>query len=179
MKPKSLISIALLLFIAVALVFIVIKNTGTSSPAETTASGPGAAPAAVSTPEHQFIATYFHTDVRCPSCIKIEKLSRASIQANFASQLNDGELVYRMVNIDKPENKHYIKDYGLYTKHLIIAEQRNGKDVRWRDLPQVWSLLGDEDSFKAYVSDGIAGFMAGDSSESLAGTGTTTNGSSS
>ena len=172
MKTKAVLSIGLLVFVAIALVFMVAKNTGSSTSAEAATPAPPAestqaksAPDAANAPEHQFIATYFHNDVRCPSCIKIEKQSREAIQAAFGEQLEDGELVYRMVNIDKPENAHYIEEYGLYTKHLIIAEQRDGKDVRWLDLPKVWDLLGDEEKFKVYVVSGIEGFMAGEPKE--------------
>jgi hypothetical protein len=150
----------------------------TAQPGQSATAQQTSGPAAAAAPEHQFVATYFHNNIRCPSCIKIERLSREAIHASFSEQLEAGGLVYRTVNIDQPEHKHFIDEYSLYTKHLIITEQRRGKDVRWLDLPRVWDLLGDEDSFKAYVRDGIERFMAAEPGEGQAAAVTTSGDSS-
>ena len=109
----------------------------------------------------RFIATYFLTNLRCPSCLTIERMTVETIQTEFAKQLDAGLLQWRTINIDGEGNFHYVKDYKLYTKSVIISEYVNGKETRWKNLPKVWELLGNEDKFSKYLKDEMTAFMAG------------------
>ena len=64
----------------------------------------------------RFIATYFLTNIRCPSCRTIERLTAETIQTEFARELGAGTLEWRTINIDGEGNFHYVKDYNLFTK---------------------------------------------------------------
>jgi len=108
----------------------------------------------------RFIATYFLTNLRCPSCLAIERLTAETIQAEFAEELGAGLLEWRTINIDGEGNYHFVKDYQLYTKSVIISENVNEKEVRWKNLPKVWELLGNEKKFRKYLKDEIVTFMA-------------------
>jgi hypothetical protein len=109
----------------------------------------------------RFIATYFLTNVRCPSCLTIERLTAETIQTEFSEQLRSGVLEWRTINIDGAGNFHFVKDYNLYTKSVIISEYANGKEVRWKNLPKVWELLGNEGKFSKYLKEEMTAFMAG------------------
>ena len=109
----------------------------------------------------RFIATYFLTNLRCPSCLAIERLTAETIRVVFAEELSAGLLEWRTINIDGEGNYHYVKDYSLYTKSVIISEYVNGKETRWKNLPKVWELLGNEDKFSKYLKDEMTAFMAG------------------
>jgi len=109
----------------------------------------------------RFITTYFLTNLRCPSCLTIERLTAETIQAEFAEELSAGLLEWRTINIDGEGNFHYVKDYSLYTKSVIISEYVNGKEIRWKNLPKVWELLGNESKFSKYLKDEMTAFMAG------------------
>lgn len=108
----------------------------------------------------RFIATYFLTNVRCPSCLTIERLTEKTIKAEFAKQLAAGLLQWRTINIDGEGNFHYVKDYKLYTKSVIISEVANGEEVRWKNLPKVWEFLGNKERFSKYLKDEMTAFMA-------------------
>jgi len=110
-------------------------------------------------PSHYLVATYFHTTMRCPTCHKIENYSAESIQKNFAEELNKGTLVWRVINVDEPENQHYTKDYQLFTKHLIISEIKDGKEIRYKDLEKVWTNVRSEEKFEQYVVTEIKDWM--------------------
>jgi hypothetical protein len=112
-------------------------------------------------PSHYLVATYFHNTMRCPTCHKIENYSAESIQNNFAEELKNGTLVWRVINVDEPENNHYAKDYNLFTKHLIISEVKDGKEARWKDLPEVWTYVRNEEKFEQYVVSEIKDWMKG------------------
>ena len=65
------------------------------------------------------------------------------------------------INTDLAENKHFIKDYQLYTKSLIIAEFKDGKQVRWKNLAKVWNYLNDRNKFYEYVQSEIKNYLEG------------------
>lgn len=164
MKAKTVLTVVLLLVVFAALAAVVLKNGGREAKAveeKSAAASDSQLAAAKQAPQRQIVATYFHNTVRCPSCLKIEKYSREAIEGNFADELKDGRLVYRMVNVDEKENAHYVKDYGLYTKHLVLSDMRDGKEVRFKDLPKVWDLLGDEAKFKEYVVTNVRLYLDG------------------
>jgi hypothetical protein len=121
-------------------------------PALSVADDAGASP--------KYIATYFLTNVRCPSCLTIERLSSETVRTEFSDQIESRQLEWRTVNIDEEGNYHFVKDYGLYTKSVIISEEINGKEVRWKNLPKVWELLRNEGKFRKYLKEEISAFMA-------------------
>jgi hypothetical protein len=123
---------------------------------ETTAS---AAKAGAKTEQgSKVIVYYFHGKARCPSCIKIETWSADAVKAGFASQLGEGTIEWRVVDTDEPGNEHFMKDYGLYTKSVVLVEIRNGKQQRYRNLEKVWELLGSQKAFGDYIKSEVAVF---------------------
>ena len=105
------------------------------------------------------VAFYFHGNFRCAKCKKIEQYSREAIEKYYAEQLKTKALIFNVINIDLPENKHFIKDYQLYTRSLIIAEFRDGKQVNWKNLTKVWNFLNDRDKFHEYVRSEIKKYL--------------------
>src|SRR3990172_79535 len=83
------------------------------------------------------IVYYFHSTSRCVSCIKIEKWSYDAITDSFPDAMKEGKLVWRPNNIDKQENKRFIKEYTLFTNTLIVTEIKKGKQVRWKNPDKV------------------------------------------
>ncbi len=105
------------------------------------------------------VVTYFHTAFRCPTCHKIEKLSTKTVKTYFENELKTGKLVWRVINVDESKNEHYIQDYHLYSKHLIVSEVKDGKEVRWKDLNGIWTFFRDDQKFKNYVKTEIADWL--------------------
>ncbi len=108
---------------------------------------------------HRVIAYYFHTQYRCASCRAIEAYSREAIQSAFADQLKDGRLLWKVVNVEVKGNEHFIKDYGLYTKSLVLVCETRGKPAQWKNLEKVWQLLRDKDAFFRYVQDETRSYL--------------------
>jgi hypothetical protein len=111
----------------------------------------------VSTP--QIIVYYFMTTYRCRSCTFIENTTKAALEQNFGKQLKNGNIVYKGINVDEPENKHYVNKYGLYTKTVIISSVEKEKELKWKNLDKIWNLVGQDDSFKAYITSELRNFM--------------------
>jgi|GEM_PF-603039 len=110
---------------------------------------------------HKVIAYYFHGKFRCPSCKKIEAYAREAIegQGGFADLIKSGDLEWRVVNVEEPGNEHFIKDFQLYTKSLIIVDIRDGEQKQWKNLAKVWELLYDKEAFVNYVRDEIKAYL--------------------
>lgn len=108
---------------------------------------------------HHLVVTYFHTTFRCPTCYKMEEYSKDAVFFNFEDALKSGKVVWRVINVYEPVNKHFIKDYKLYSKHLIVSEMKDGREVRWKDLKKVWYYVGDESRFNNYVKTEISNWL--------------------
>ena len=143
-------------FVFIALIFFMVALAAQSVSAEDMAESKTTE---IQKPDQYLVVTYFHTTARCPTCHKIENLSADTIRSNFKDQLESGKLVWRVINVDEPENEHYIKDYQLYSKHLIVSEMKDGKEVRWKDLTDIWTLIRDDQKFENYIKTEISDWL--------------------
>ncbi len=111
------------------------------------------------------IAYYFHGTARCYTCKKIEAYSEEAIKSGFPTELKDGKLEWLVVNVEEKPNQHFIQDYQLYTKSLVLAQYRNGSQVKWKNLDKIWENVRDKDVFVKYVRDEVALFIKDESGE--------------
>lgn len=109
--------------------------------------------------EVKIVAYYFHGTFRCPSCTKIEKWSYEAIRKSFPTALEQGRLLWKPVNLEEPENKHFVEQYSLFTKSLIITEVKGEKEIRWKNLNRVWELLGNQEKFFSYVTQEVRDYL--------------------
>jgi len=105
------------------------------------------------------IAYYFHGNFRCDSCLKIEKYSKEAIEQNFKNEIDSGKLVFKVVNVEDKGNEHFMNDYQLYTKSLVITLVKDGKEVKYENLKKVWEYLNNQSKFHDYVKSGIDGYL--------------------
>lgn len=110
-------------------------------------------------PVHLVKVIYFTTDVRCVSCLKIEELTRRTVETQFASQLQDGSLIFQLINVDRPNNAHFIEEYQLVSKTVVVAEFEKGVQEEWVNLQDVWLKFNDEEEFESYVSEAISALL--------------------
>jgi hypothetical protein len=116
-----------------------------------------AAPHSVS---HKVIAYYFHTNTRCSTCIKIEEYSHEAIEKGFPNELRNGTLELRVVNYELPGNRHFIQDYKLVSKSLILVNVVDGKQTGWTNLKLVWQLYKNENAFLNYVRQEVRKYLS-------------------
>ncbi len=108
---------------------------------------------------NQLVVYYFMSNYRCPSCMYIEKTTESVVTTTFADHIKSGRVVFKAINIDEPENKHYDTDYKLYAQSVILSDVKNGKELRWTNLDKVWKLLNNDEKFKAYVTKEIKTYL--------------------
>lgn len=98
------------------------------------------------------VVYYFYGSPRCTTCKKIEKYTQEAIAENFSKEIKAGKVLFRGVDYDKPENKHFLNDYKLFTKSVIASEIKNGKEIKYKNLDKIWTLTNNEKSFKDYIT---------------------------
>jgi len=155
-------TILLLVFVGASLVVLIVRQTATAPLAAESARDQTAAD--VKAPVHQVIAYFFHGEVRCVTCLKIEEFAEEAIKSGFGAELSDKRLVWLPVNRDLPENKHFNEEYDLYTSSLILVNLKNNQQTEWINLFDVWepTLLDDKEAFIEYVQSEVRFYLEGD-----------------
>ena len=107
---------------------------------------------------------YFHGDVRCPTCHKLESYAQEAVETTFAEELGAGLVQWKPVNVDRPENAHFVKDYQLVTKSVILSEVIDGRETDWKNLDKIWDLVGSKDVYLDYIRENVKIFLEQDRS---------------
>ncbi|MCO6437595.1 MAG: hypothetical protein J5J06_10945 [Phycisphaerae bacterium] len=179
MKVKTIGTVFLLAFVAVSVAYLVIDETGNDdTPAAVVAEkpalgvesrerAPGGGQPAPANPEnqmaqsapriessHKVIAYYFHNTQRCMTCNKIERLSEEALREKFATALNNGDLEWRVINMEEPPNTHFVEDFHLVASSLVLVDLHDGQQRAWTNMEKVWQYVHDDEAqFKQYVAD--------------------------
>ena len=93
----------------------------------------------------------FHATQRCPTCIRIGQLAKATVEERFSEQLNSGKIEFREINIDLSENKALAEKFRAGGSALFINAIKNEQDNITEDT-MVWQLAGETVKFKDYLS---------------------------
>ncbi len=107
----------------------------------------------------QVVAYYFHVTARCSTCRMIQAYTEEALASGFGIALANRDLEFRPVNIQQPENRHFVRDYRLYTRSVVIVRFHNGRQAEWENLPEVWYLLDDKSTFISYVQRHVRGLL--------------------
>jgi len=141
--------------LTIGLVALALLGAGVAVWKRSSARAEPAGPPAAALPADGVVVTYFTTNVRCASCLKIEKLTRETVAKHFPAESAAGGLVFRVINTDEPGNKHFLNDYQLVSKTVIVSVRKDGQETGWKNLQDVWLKLADPAAFDAYVRGAI------------------------
>lgn len=117
--------------------------------------------AAEDKPAAKVIAYYFHGTARCPTCHKLEQYSKEVIEANFKDALASGKVEFEVINTEDKGNEHFVNDYQLYTKSLVISLIEGGKEAKSKNLTKIWDYVSNKQKFFDYVTSEINNFLKG------------------
>ncbi len=98
---------------------------------------------AVANAETKYNLYYFHNNTRCGNCIAFEEMSKKlapSLPVNF-----------KIINTQNEGNEHYINDYKLYTKSIVITDDKGN----YKNLDKIWNYVRDEKKFNQYIEDEV------------------------
>jgi hypothetical protein len=99
---------------------------------------------------------YFHATTRCATCRTIEAYANETVTSRFAADIEARRLEWQAVNVDKPANRHFIRDFQLYTRSVVVVDAKDPK--RFKVLDRVWQLVHDKAAFQKYVEQEIRAF---------------------
>lgn len=139
---KKTITLILLALVALSVVAMIVRNTRTPTGVATAVS-PVATPGVIT-------VYYFHGTQRCATCNTIERLTQETVNQAFARELAEGRMAFLSVNVDDKANEHYITDFALTTRTVVIAQKGRNEH-----LDEVWTLTGNPEQFKAYIEANI------------------------
>lgn len=158
MKAKSIATAVLGLFVVASIAYMAVPK-----PNEKSAGDLSSAQASNKVAKGKTVLVYyFYDSVRCQTCHKIERLTKETLEESYAKQFADGKLIWKPINVDEPGNEHYLADYGIMSKSVVVSELKDGKQVRWSNLNRVWELIKDDGAFKKYIHDGVAEILETD-----------------
>ncbi len=152
---KKIMTIVLLIFVVASIVFMVVKQMKGASSA---ASAAGTEQTISAVPQMNDVLTvyYFHGNQRCMTCNKIEQLTQQAVENKYPGELASGKIVFRAVNVEEPGNEHFVKDFSLTTRSVVM--QQNGK---FKKFDEVWTFVREPEKFTEYIQDGAAQMMEG------------------
>jgi hypothetical protein len=98
---------------------------------------------------------YFHGNMRCPTCRSIESQSHDTVHTDFASQLESGDMVWKILNYEEPAGADLGKKFEIQMPVVVLAQMAGGEIGEWRRLDKVWALVRDEPAFAEYIRSEI------------------------
>ncbi len=63
---------------------------------------------------------YFHFSRRCATCLKVEKVTRESLESLFPDQVKKGEIAFQSINLDEEEGENLGEKYGIEGQTLVV-----------------------------------------------------------
>ncbi len=154
-KLKLIVTSCLLIFVIVSVGFAIFGRSSSVSRQENVK--------VVDKAQNRIVVYYFHGNARCQSCYKIENYSKETIFKKFSSGIESGTLQWQVINVEEGMNSHFIQDYALSTKSIVLSEVREGKEYRWKNLDRIWQLLNDKEAFSLYIENEVQQFLKGES----------------
>jgi hypothetical protein len=180
MRLRSIVTIVLLLFVGVSVVYLVVSDSrargenpgqvsATTTPVATAPSTETAEPTVAETrsaspdnleeTQRRVVAYYFHGTARCATCRAIEQYTYEALVTGLSEELKSGVLEWRPINVEEPQNHHFVGDFELVMRSVILADMRGDSQTRWKNLDRIWDLVRDREAFVAYVQAETAAYL--------------------
>ncbi|MCP4573748.1 MAG: hypothetical protein GY838_15425 [bacterium] len=105
------------------------------------------------------VVYYFHRTLRCQTCLAIEALARYDVTTELAAEVESGQLAWRPVDFEEPQNAAFVEEFSLVGSSLIVTRREGGEIAAWERLDRTWELHGDVETFNAYVLEAVGRFL--------------------
>ena len=112
-------------------------------------------------PEVKVIVYYFHGPFRCDACIIVEQYCREAIEAYSKSALAAGRAEFKAVNVEEKGNEHFVDDYHLDAKSIVLSMVQDGKVLKFKNLESIWEHAGNRQNFLDYLNAEVNAFLEG------------------
>lgn len=143
------------LVFAVALIWVSVKpNKKTESSDFNTQKSSQNVEARETKPAEKVQVYVFHSTARCYSCIMMGQYAKATVEEFFQTELKNGKIEFREINVDLPENREVAKKFKAAGSSLFLNAIIDGED-NIKEEVQAWRLLGSKAAFSDYLSKKI------------------------
>jgi len=174
MELKNAVAVCLISLVSATLVVLIARSLDSQAASrlepqlariveelEAIRSSGGIATSPVATAKSQslrdgLVVYYFHSNTRCPTCQAIESQSHETVQADFAEQLDGGEIVWKTLNYEEPAASELATKFEIQMPVVVLARMKEGRIEDWNRLDQVWGLVGDKPAFAEYIRTEIS-----------------------
>lgn len=153
--PKTLIGALLLVFVVASVVYMAVKEPRRDAGDAT----PGRRLPAVEGVEPDVIVYFFYNDIRCDVCLRLEDYAVEALKTHFSDELASGAIQWRMLSMDDHENEHFLIDFELYSKSVVLVELEDAERVRFKNLEDIWDLVYDKPAYLEYMRTNVLDFL--------------------
>lgn len=157
MNVKNLTGVLLLVFVFASIVYMAVKPSTTGSAASI--GTPSATLPKVEGVDPDLVVYYFYNDIRCDVCLRLEAYAVEALKTYFMDELESGAIQWRMLSMDDPENEHFLIDYELYSKSIVLVRFENGEEVHAENLEEIWDLVYDQPDYIEYIRMKVSDFL--------------------
>jgi hypothetical protein len=105
--------------------------------------------------DNGLIVYYLHSSTRCDNCRAMESQTKETLETDFSSQLNRGEIVWKVLNYEKPLGAVLAMKFEVKDPIVVLATMKNNQISGWKRLDQSMALVGDKPAFKKYVREEV------------------------
>ena len=109
-----------------------------------------------STPDEVVEVLYFHGKQRCITCNAIEKLTKEVVENDFAQQVNDGKIIFKVIDISTKAGEKTADSYEVTWSSLFINKWKDAEESKNNMTDFAFSYAKNSpDIFKAGVKKKI------------------------
>lgn len=153
-RTKQILTAALLLFVASSLAYFLVSEIRGAGPVS-----PGGGALEPIPPDAELVVYYLSQGKDCSTCEYIDEYTREALNKYFADELASGRIVWRAADMDQPEHKHFITDYDLYTKSVVLVALDDGEETAHKNLEKIWDHVYDKPKFLDYIRTEVEGML--------------------
>lgn len=110
--------------------------------------------------ENQIVVYYFHRKFRCQSCDVLESTLQRTLQVTYADQFGAGRLAMCVINVDEPENRHYLEQFQILSNSIVIVRKKSGLVSSYKTLESIWDISQDREAIDQMLRTEVAGFLS-------------------
>jgi len=153
MNKKAIFSLSVLLLL-LGVLLLAAGCTSQGIPRENNGSNP-------STSVEKVEIYHFHATRQCYSCVTLGAYAEETVKTSFAPEVAAGKVVFAHVNVDLPENKALVEQYGPTGSSLWIGVYNKTGFYKEENV-NVWYKIGNKDDYMTYLKGVIEKRLAGD-----------------
>lgn len=113
------------------------NEIGSGATSQTSSAGRVGNQSSTSPEINRVDVVYFHATQRCVTCLCFEEHINTVMERYFQDALQSGRLTYRVLDVQKPENKELARKYGAVGSQLFINVIKDGVD-NITDIQEIW-----------------------------------------